>query len=151
MDREIGQDIQRRRIMRRVLVAVIAVAAAGFCLAATVEWLRPSVDRAEMQTAKVGRGSVEATLQANGTIVPLVEQVVSSPVEARVLRVGHRAGDRVRAGDELIALDTSASQLDAARLFERVAQKESETAQLRIKLDESIATLRAQIEQRKLD
>ena len=64
MDREIGQDVQRRRIVRRVLIAVIAVAAAAFCLAASVEWLRPSVDRDETPTAKVVRGSVEATLQA---------------------------------------------------------------------------------------
>jgi HlyD family secretion protein len=62
-----------------------------------------------------------------------------------------RAGDRVKAGDELIALDTAASQLDAARLNERVAQKESETAQLRLGLEESVASLRAQIEAKKLD
>src|SRR5215212_11569753 len=127
MDREIGQDIQRRRIMRRVLVAVIAVAAAGFCLAATVEWLRPSVDRDEMQTAKVGRGSVEATLQASGTVVPLVEQVVSSPVEARVLRIGRRAGAPVHAGDELLTLDTAATRLDAERLGDRVSSEQSES------------------------
>jgi HlyD family secretion protein len=151
MDREIGQDVQRRRIMRRVLVAVIAVAAAGFCLAATVEWLRPSVDRAEMQTAKVGRGSVEATLQASGTVVPLVEQVVSSPVEARVLRIGRRAGAPVHAGDELLTLDTAATRLETERLGERLTHKESENEQLHLQLDENVATLEAQLEQKKLD
>ena len=151
MDREIGQDVQRRRILRRVLLAVIAVAAAAFCLAATVEWLRPSLDRAEMQTARVQRGSVEATLQASGTVVPLVEQVVSSPVEARVLRVGRRVGVPVKVGDELLTLDTAASQLEAARNDERLTQKISENEKLRLGLEESIATLEAQLEQKKLD
>lgn len=151
MDREIGQDVQRRRIMRRVLVAVIAVAAAAFCLAATVEWLRPSLDRAEVQTARVARGSVEATLQASGTVVPLIEQVVSTPVEARVLRVGRRAGTTVRAGDELLTLDTAATRLETERLGERLAQKESENEQLRLRLEETVASLEAQLEQRKLD
>jgi HlyD family secretion protein len=77
--------------------------------------------------------------------------VVSSPVEARVLRVERRAGDRVRAGDELLTLDTAATQLEAARLADRVAQKESASDELRLKLDETIATLRAQIEQKRLD
>jgi HlyD family secretion protein len=151
MDREIGQDVQRRRIVRRVLVAVIAVAAAAFCLAATVEWLRPSVDRDEMQTAKVGRGSVEATLQASGVVVPLVEQVVSSPVEARVLRIGRRAGAPLHAGDELLTLDTAATRLETERLGERLTHKESENEQLGLQLEENVATLEAQLEQKKLD
>ena len=137
--------------MRRILVAVIAVAAAAFCLAATVEWLRPSYDRGEMLTAKVTRGSVEATVQASGTVVPLVEQVVSTPVEARVLRIGRRAGALVKAGDELLTLDTAATRLEAERLDERLAQKVSENEKLRLGLDETLANLEAQLEQKKLD
>lgn len=151
MDREITADVRRRRIVRRVVPAVIAIAAIAFSLAATVQWLRPSVKRNAIQTARVERGAVDATLQASGTVVPATEQVVSSPVEARVLRIVRRAGDRVKAGDELIALDTSATRLDAERLADRVAQKESEEAQLRLRVEETLASLRAQIEQKKLD
>ena len=151
MDREIAPEIRKRRITRRVAVALVAFAAIAFFFAASMQWLRPSIDRRDIRIARVERGTVEATLQANGTIVPLVENVVSSPVEARVLRVGRRAGDRVKPGDELVALDTTASRIDAETLGERVAQKESETTRLRLRLDESIASLRAQIEQRKLD
>ena len=151
MDREIAPEVRQRRVTKRVAAVIVAAAALAFFFAASMRWLRPSVDRRDIRLGRVERGVVEATLQANGTIVPLVERVVSSPVEARVLRVGRRAGDRVKAGDELIALDTAGSQLDAARLMERVAQKESETLQLRLRLDESSASLRAQIEQRKLD
>ncbi|HYR29964.1 MAG TPA: HlyD family efflux transporter periplasmic adaptor subunit [Thermoanaerobaculia bacterium] len=151
MDREIAPEVRQRRITRRVVAVIVAIAAIAFVFAASLQWLRPSVDRRDLRMARVERGAVEATLQASGTIVPLVEQVVSSPVEARVLRIGRRAGERVKAGDELVALDTAGSQLDAALLMERVAQKESETAQLRLRLDETIASLGAQIEQRKLD
>lgn len=151
MDREITLEVRRRRMVRRVVTTLIALAAAAFFLAATVEWLRPSILRRDVQTARVARGTIEATLQANGTVVPLIEQVVSSPVEARVLRVGHRAGVPLRVGDELLALDTAATRLEAERLGERLTQKESESEQLRLRLDEVIATLRAQIEQKKLD
>src|SRR5205085_11641125 len=102
MDREITEDVRRRRIVRRVATAAVAVAAIAFSLAATVQWLRPSIKRSAIQTARVERGSVDATLQASGTVVPATEQVVSSPVEARVLRIVRRAGDRVKAGDEVI-------------------------------------------------
>ncbi|HEX2832810.1 MAG TPA: HlyD family efflux transporter periplasmic adaptor subunit [Thermoanaerobaculia bacterium] len=151
MDREIAPETRTRRKVRRLVTALIALAAVAFFFAATVEWLRPSLDRRDVQLARVSRGSIEATLQANGTVVPLFEQAVSSPVEARVLRIGRRAGARVKAGDELLTLDTGAARLETDRLAEQVAQKESETAQLRLRLDESIASIEAQIEQRRLD
>ena len=151
MDREIAPEARQKRVVQRVVVSLIALAAVVFFFAAPVQWLRPSLDRRKIQIARVERGSIAATLEANGTVVPLAEQVVSSPVEARVLRVGRRAGDRVKAGDELLTLDTSESRLEAARLDDRVAQKQSSSVELQLRLDETIATLRAQIEQRKLD
>lgn len=151
MDREIEQDVRQRRVMKRVVTAVIAVAAAAFFFSATVQWLRPSLDRKDVQTARVERGTIEATLEASGTVVPLVEQLLSSPVEARVLRVARRAGDRVKAGDELVTLDTAQTQLEAARLSDQLEQKQSADAQLRLNLEESIASLRAQIEQKQID
>ncbi|HYO77586.1 MAG TPA: biotin/lipoyl-binding protein [Thermoanaerobaculia bacterium] len=147
MDREIAPEVRKRRVARRVIAALIAVAAIAFVLSATVEWLRPSLDWRNLQVARVERGAVEATLDASGTVVPLDEQVVSSPVEARVLRVERRAGDRVKAGDELLTLDTAATQLEAARLEDRVSQRQSASTELQLNLDESIASLRAQIEQ----
>jgi len=150
MDRDITHETKRRNVWR-IAMAIVCVAAAGFCLAATVEWLRPSLDRRDVLLARVERGAVEATLQASGTVVPLVEQVVSSPVEARVLRVGRRAGAVVRAGDELLTLDTAATRVEVERLGDRVAQEQSESEQLRLRLDENIESLRAQLEQKKLD
>jgi HlyD family secretion protein len=151
MDREIAPEIRRRRMMRRVVTIVIAAAAIMFSFGATIQWLRPSVRRSDIETARVERGAVDATVQGAGTIVPAVEQVVSSPVEARVLRIVRRAGDRVKAGDELIDLDTSATRLDVDRLAGSLATKESEQAQLRLKLEETLANLRASIEAKKLD
>jgi HlyD family secretion protein len=151
MDREIGIRERRRRIVRRAAPVVVALAAAGFLLAASVDWLRPSIERRDIVTARVMRGTVESTLDASGAVVPLEEEVVSSPVEARVLRVDRRAGDRVRAGDALLTLDTAASAAEAARLGDRVAQQESAVSELRLRLDEELAKLRAQLEQKLLD
>ncbi len=151
MDREIAPDVRRMRVAKRVAVVVIAVAAVAFSLAATVNFLRPSLSRREIQTARVERGNVEATLQASGTLLPAVEQIIASPIDARVLRIIRRAGDRVRTGDELVALDTSATSLDVDRLTAQLRQKENDLAQLRLKSDDAAASLRATIDQKKLD
>lgn len=151
MDREIAPDVRRRRLLKRGGTAVLALGAIAFLFAATVSWLRPSIRRRDVDLARVDRGSIDATLQASGTIQPAVEQVIASPVEARVLRIIRRAGDRVRSGDELVALDTSATRLDVDRLDSQVEQKRSELAQLRLKIEDAAASLRATLEQKQLD
>ena len=151
MDREIEQTVRTRRTARRVVVAILAAAALIFCVAATVSWLRPSVRRADLQIARVERGTVDATLQATGTVVPEIETVISSPVEARTLRIQHRAGDRLHAGDAILTLDTSATKLDLDKLNDAVAQKESALAQARLKAEEDIASAGAALEQKQLD
>jgi HlyD family secretion protein len=151
MDRPIEPEVRRNRNLRRAAIAVLSIGAVVFLVHATVKWLRPSVARRDVELARVEVGPVDASLQASGTIVPAFEQVVSSPVEARVLRIIHRAGDHVRAGDELVALDTSSAKLDADRLTGSVASKESEQAELKLKIEETLANLRAQIETKKID
>ena len=151
MDREIPVEIRRRAIVRKASIAGIALAAIVFTFAATVQWLRPSVARRDIRTAVVGIGDVEATIQASGIVVPETEQVVSSPVEARVLEVHRRAGDKIRVGDALLTLDTSGARLEFDRLDERLAQKESEASRLRLHVEENMANLRAVLEQQKLD
>jgi len=151
MDRPIEPEVRRNRNLRRAAIAVLSLAAVLFLVHATVKWLRPSVSRHEIELARVELGPVDASLQASGTIVPAFEQVVSSPVDARVLRILHRAGDHVHAGDALVALDTSAAKLEADRLGDSVASKTSEQAELKLKIEDNIANVRSQIETKKLD
>ena len=151
MDREIAQSVRTKRVARRAIVAAVGVAALLFCVAATVSWLRPSVRRSDLQIARVERGSVDATIQASGTVVPEVETVISSPVEARALRIQHRAGDQLHAGDAILTLDTSATKLDLEKLNDAVAQKESALVQARLKAEEEIAASGAALEQKQLD
>lgn len=151
MDRPIEPEVRRNRNLRRTAIAVLSIAAVLFLVHATVKWLRPSVTRRDVELARVELGPVDASLQASGTIVPAFEQVVSSPVDARVLRILHRAGDHVHAGDELVSLDTSAAKLDADRLADSVAAKMSEQAELKLKIEDNIASVRSQLETKKLD
>ena len=151
MDRELAPEIRRSLIARRVLTAVVVIAGIVFSVAAILEWLRPSIRERNLQFATVEHGSIDATLQASGVIVPEAEQVVSAPVEARVLRIVRRPGDRVRAGDELIALDTTVTRLEVDKLREQIAQKQSDIARLRLKLEDNMAIQRSTLQQRQLD
>jgi HlyD family secretion protein len=151
MDRELDVSFRRRLLARRVGMGGAGVALVVAALLFLPGWLRPSVSRERIRTARVERGPVEATVQASGTVIPAFESVLSSPVEARVRKILKRPGERVVAGDEILSLDTSASQLDLGRLEDRLMQKANEQEQVRIGLEKSLSELRGRIESQRLD
>ena len=146
MDRPIEEHVQRRRRVRRAgtVGAVLAV------LAGALVWLpglvRPSISRASVRTAVADAGPIEAVITATGTVVPEVEQVVSSPVDARVLRILKRTGARLEKGDPLVTLDISETQLAVDKLGQDLAIKQNQQARTRLSLEKSLIDLNGQVE-----
>lgn len=151
MDRPLDPDFRSTQLRRRVLVALIAIAAAAGVIVLSRAALTPSVDGAQIRTATVERGAVASGLEASGTVVPAVEKVIASPIEARVERVVHQAGAAVRPGDEIVRLDLSQPRLDLERFEQQLAQKRNARARIGHDLDEEVAELAGKMEQKKLD
>ena len=68
------------------MVSAVPIVAVVLLVAWLPDLLRPGVSRARIRTARVTTGAVDAMIMASGTIVPEIERVLSSPVDARVLR-----------------------------------------------------------------
>jgi HlyD family secretion protein len=118
--------------------------------AAALVWLpglvRPSISRTSVRTAVADAGPIEAVITATATVVPEVEQVVSSPVDARVLRILKRTGARLEKGDPLVTLDISETQLAVDKLGQDLAIKQNEQARTRLSLEKSLIDLNGQVE-----
>jgi HlyD family secretion protein len=146
VDRPIDEDVQRRRTVRRAGTAGAVLA----LLAGALVWLpglvRPSISRASVRTAVADAGPIEAVITATGTVVPEVEQVVSSPVDARVLRILKRTGARLEKGDPLVTLDISETQLAVDKLGQDLAIKQNQQARTRLSLEKSLIDLNGQVE-----
>jgi HlyD family secretion protein len=151
MDRELDIRIRRRRSIKRIGLSGATLAAAGALWLWLPGLLVPSLHRSEFRTATVERGRVEAITLASGTVLPAFEKVLSSPDEARILRVLRRPGEAVEPGDEIVELDASATRLQLDRLIEQIAQKRNERRQLGLDLDEEVADLESRIDATALD
>jgi HlyD family secretion protein len=92
MDREIDLSFRRTRILRRASLAALVVAAAAVVFIWGPRLIQPTVARARIRTARVDAGPMEAQITASGTVTPEFEQVISSPVNARVLKILKRPG-----------------------------------------------------------
>lgn len=89
----------------------MAVALVSAALIWAPGWIAPSVSRNRIRTAVVDAGPIEASITASGTVIPEFEQVLSSPIDTRVVRILSRPGAVLKKGQPILDLDVSESLL----------------------------------------
>lgn len=81
MDRDLTPDEHRRRRRRTATRLGVGVASVAIVLFAASRALRPSVTRAELRLATVERGTLVASIPAQGRFAPAFEGVSSFSVQ----------------------------------------------------------------------
>ncbi len=145
MDRALSatakQAGRRKRLWRvGLFVALLLTAIFGFR-----SLLTSSLSRSEIRTAAVERGTVVATLTATGTVVPENEQVITSPIQARIERVVRHTGEQVQPDDQILLLDRSFTQLAYEKLQDEQQLNEHKSVQLRLQLQKKLNSLESQL------
>jgi HlyD family secretion protein len=107
-------------------------------------WISPTVSRGRIRTARVDVGPIEAAITASGTVMPEVEEVISSPIDARVVRILERAGAVLAPGQPIVELDTTEARLAVERLTRNLALKENQQAQTKLELERRLNDLDTQ-------
>jgi HlyD family secretion protein len=151
MDREIDVSFRRKQMMRRavLIVALVALVAAVFFWGPRL--IQPTVARARIRTAKVDAGPIESQITASGTVVPEFEQVISSPVNARVLKILKRPGAVLSKGEPILELDLNESRLAIEKLNQQIELKQNQQAKARLDLENTLITLQSQWEIKNLE
>ena len=144
MDRPLDEGFRRARTAKRVGLSAAGLALAVVVLVWGPGWISPSIAKSRIRTARVDVGPIEAVIEASGTVVPEVEEVVSSPVDARVVRILQRAGAELQAGQPLVELDARESSLAVDRLAQNLALKANQQDKTRLELERSLNDLDSQ-------
>ena len=151
MDRELDSSELRRRSRSKAIRWMGGLVALLLLIVGLPRLFRPGVERDRIRLATVERGPLEASITASGQVLPAFEKVLSSPTEARVEQILHTAGALIEEGDEILRLDTSASQLALDRLEQQLAEKTNEEEQLQLDLKSDLVELASQIDSARLD
>jgi HlyD family secretion protein len=151
MDRPLPDSALRNTRVRQALQIAVPLVAIVTILALLPGWMRPTLTRARIRTATVQAGAIEAVITASGTVMPEIERVLSSPVDARLLRLLKRAGATVAAGESVAELDLGESRLALERIATSLRISDNQQAQTRLALDKSLADLDARLERKALE
>ncbi len=151
MDRPLASSHVRRNRARQIAQVAAPLLALVTVIVLLPGWMRPALTRARIRTAIVTTGPIEAVITASGTVVPEIERALSSPVDAKLLRLLKQPGAPVQTGEPVAELDLTDSQLALERIAGTLAITDNTQDQLRLELDRALSDLDARIERKTLE
>jgi HlyD family secretion protein len=137
MDTEITEEVIKQKRKKGIIIGLILLATLVICIWLLRSYLKSSVYKSEITTAKVEVGNVENTLNATGEVLPEFEEVITSPINASIKNVVTDAGGKVKAGQSILSLDKSAAENDYAKLKFQLETKKNEISKLKLDLNKS--------------
>jgi HlyD family secretion protein len=151
MDRPIQTQVVRQEQMKKwikiggiVLVAILIFYFGN-------QFLTQSVERRLLRTSFAEKGTVEAIITSTGTVIPEYEQIVSSPIDTRVLSILKRAGDSLRKDEPILLLDTQQAEWSYRKVTDQIALKVNSLAQLDYTISTQMLKLNSQIKSKAID
>jgi HlyD family secretion protein len=151
MDRPIQTQVVRQEQLKKWMKI------GGIGLIATLifyfgnQFLTQSVERRMLRTSFAEKGTVEAIITSTGTVIPEYEQIVSSPIDTRVLSILKRAGDSLRKDEPILVLDTQQAEWAYRKVTDQIALKVNSLAQLEYTISSQLLKLNSQIKSKAID
>jgi HlyD family secretion protein len=145
MDRDIPKQEQRRAKIKRI-IRVAAVAVIVFtCFIIIKAWLGHSVKRTDLIFSAVDRGTIEVSVNANGKVIPVFEEIINSPINSKIVETYKKSGDAVDAGTPLLKLDLQSAETDYNKGLDDLQMRISKLDQLRIDQNTKLTEMQMQI------
>ncbi|MES2276299.1 MAG: HlyD family efflux transporter periplasmic adaptor subunit [Bacteroidota bacterium] len=143
MDKELAPEIVAKRKHKNILIALTCIAALAISIWVLRSYLKSSINRSDIITAKVEIGDIENTINASGEVLPEFEEILTSPISASIKSALMDAGNKVKAGQSILTLDKSASQTEFEKLKFQLESKLNEISKLKLDLDKSFYDIKS--------
>jgi HlyD family secretion protein len=148
MDVPRGKEVARKRLIRRiVLIVVAALAIGGTTIAlARLKPAAPSVDMSGLWPGTVKRGPLEIQVRGLGALKPEEIHWIAAAQDSRVATIVRRAGiDPVKANDVILTLSDPELELEAEKAEWTMKQDQANLANLKVDLESKKLDQRAQL------
>ena len=143
MDTVIEEEVKlkkKKKTFSYVLISVLVLIAAIWIVRSS---FASSLKKSNITTAVVERGNIENTIAATGEILPEFEEIITSPINASIQNVVMDAGNKVQAGQSLLALDKSAAQTEYDKGKFELESKRNDIAKLKLDLNKSFYDIKS--------
>jgi HlyD family secretion protein len=146
MDIELS-DIDKKKQRIRKLIPILIISFIIIILFTGFYFLiQPSVKLSELRLFIVETGDIEASVTGSGVVTPQFEQLISSPIEAKLEKVLFNTGDQIAKGQSILVLNKEFSLLNFEKQKDELSLKRNKILQHDLALEKSINELQTQSE-----
>lgn len=128
-----------------VMIGIGVVAIIVILAIAIPRWLTPPNDLQNIETTTVRRGTLTASVSATGSISPLREAQLAFGATGALTKLNVKAGDSVKAGQIVAALDTRELELQLAQAEAGLASAQARLDQLKNPSPADVAAAQASV------
>ena len=125
MDRQLSPQIIRQRKIKFILRTGLTLLAFILIITLLVNVFKPGVRAKDIMISTVDQGTLEISIYSSGKVVPLSEEIITSPLSSKILEIYKKAGEQVKKGEPIIQLDLEAFNTEYETKREELALKHS--------------------------
>ena len=145
MDREIPKEIRRKernkKIIRFSAIAVTIVVV----ISILISLMRTGVKKKDIILSAVDQGTIEVSVSASGKVAPAFEEIITSPINSRIVEVYRRGGDSVDVGTPILKLDLQSTETEYKKLLDEEEMRRYKLEQLRVNNQTKLSDMAMQI------
>nr|WP_320022542.1 HlyD family efflux transporter periplasmic adaptor subunit [uncultured Draconibacterium sp.] len=150
MDRELSESVKKKRKKKLLIRMAIGVLVFVIIVFSFRQLIRPTIRSGNFSIASVETGDVLATVSASGTVLPEFEEIKTSPISSRIIKIYQSLGSEVNTGDTILTLDINSSNTALEKLKDELALKKNNATKLKLQLEKTIIDLNTQFNIKKL-
>ena len=109
VDRELSESVKKKRKKKLLVRMAIGVLVFVIIVFSFMQLIRPTIRSGNFSIASVETGDVLATVSASGTVLPEFEEIKTSPISSRNIKIYQSLGSKVETGDTILTLDINSS------------------------------------------
>ena len=145
MDREIPKEVRNKernkKIIRYSAIGVTAVVV----ISVLVSLMRTGVQKKDLVLSTVDKGTIEVSVSSSGKVVPAFEEIITSPINSRIVEVYRRGGDSVDVGTPILKLDLQSTETEYKKLLDEEQMRRYKLDQLRVNNQTKLSDMAMQI------
>lgn len=145
MDREIPKEVRNKernkKIIRYSAIGVTAVVV----ISVLVSLMRTGVQKKDLVLSTVDKGTIEVSVSASGKVAPAFEEIITSPINSRIVEVYRRGGDSVDVGTPILKLDLQSTETEYKKLLDEEQMRRYKLDQLRVDNQTKLSDMAMQI------
>ncbi len=145
MDREIPKEVLAKERRKRLMSYGGIGAAAVVAVVVVISMMRTSVKEKDLVFSEVDRGTIEVSVSASGKVVPAFEEIITSPINTRIVEVYKKGGDSVDVGTPLLKLDLESAETAYNKLLDEGEMKRYQLEQLKVNNETALSDLEMRV------